>query len=352
MTSELNNTLKPQPWRQWLNLTAVAVMALVWALLVMVVFEWFPGPLLPLHHALMPWRGLMEGFMQPTMLGRIEHLERIMEDSKTVGSLARLVMFCSFMLLVAYTTVVFQHRQRRMRENELLMMKNQEIARRNEFIRYISATIGHEFKNNLGRIKRRLDLMGIDPQARARIDENFLKLFADIDIFKQIASEREAGLIEFESLDLAQMLDSMKGQYSDMARISCVHETAPPRIYASRVLIRTVFENLIDNSIKYKKPSQSHADISFICSIEEDSSRRYVTIRVRDEGVGMDDTHADRCFYERKSTSGGWGEGLYFVKYVIGLHAGKVRIGREHTAPGKGTEIIINLPYVEESVGV
>ena len=70
--------------------------------------------------------------------------------------------------------------------------------------------------------------------------------------------------------------------------------------------------------------------------------------------MGMDEQQAEQCFYKGKNSerSEGWGEGLYFVKYVIGLHAGKIRIGKEHTAPGKGTEVIIKLPYVEEAIDV
>ena len=37
---------------------------------------------------------------------------------------------------------------------------------------------------------------------------------------------------------------------------------------------------------------------------------------------------------------------------IIRLHAGKIRVGKEYTAPGAGTEIIINLPFIEERLGV
>jgi signal transduction histidine kinase len=68
----------------------------------------------------------------------------------------------------------------------------------------------------------------------------------------------------------------------------------------------------------------------------------------------MDEQQADRCFYMGKGggSGEGWGRGLYYAKYVVGLHAGKIRIGKEYTKPGVGTEIIINLPFVEESLHV
>jgi hypothetical protein len=36
---------------------------------------------------------------------------------------------------------------------------------------------------------------------------------------------------------------------------------------------------------------------------------------------------------------------------VVGLRR-RIRIGKEYTAPGTGTEIIINLPFVEEAQDV
>ena len=63
----------------------------------------------------------------------------------------------------------------------------------------------------------------------------------------------------------------------------------------------------------------------------------------------MNEYEADLCFYKGKGSNDGWGQGLYFVKYVVGLHAGKIRIGKEFTGPGRGTEIIINFPFVQEA---
>jgi K+-sensing histidine kinase KdpD len=66
----------------------------------------------------------------------------------------------------------------------------------------------------------------------------------------------------------------------------------------------------------------------------------------------MNEQQAEQSFYEGMESETGWGQGLYFAKYVMGLHAGKIRVGKEYTAPGTGTEIIINLPFVEEELNV
>ena len=325
----------------------------VWLVLGMVYFERFLPPFDRLVPALMPWKGL-NSFPPGASLGeRLTLMQGLLDASGRVAQAALSAMVVSFVLLIMYLTLVYRQRQRRMHENTLLELKNREIARRNEFIRYISATIGHEFKNNLGRIKRRIDLLpGVPPDARERIDGNLDKLFADIEIFKKISDKREAGLVEFEQVGLREMLEGIAAQHTDMADIQLQGGDAPHRITAVPTLLRTVFENLIDNSIKHRKLNQPRARIQIFCSTDRDGHRQYVTVSIRDEGVGMDELQADQCFYKGMGSGGGWGQGLYFAKYVVGLHAGKIRVGKDYTSPGRGTELIISLPFIEEAADV
>lgn len=335
------------------NVLMLGVMLLVWTILGMTYWDSFPPPLRFMSRLLMPWKGL---YMMPegiTLEWRLAYMEQLLDDSVMVAHAALIAIAVSFALFVMYLTLVYQQRQKRMHENRLLILKNMEIARRNEFIRYISATIGHEFKNNLGRIKRRLALMEFPPEMRGQIDDNLRKLFADIDIFKKISDERESVLIGFEKLNPKRLLRELAGHYTDMAEFHFDPHSINATIFASKPLLRSVFEILIDNSIKYKKPGQAKAVIRVSCSMDTDGQRQYVSVSFRDEGVGMDEQQADRCFYKGSGRSDeGWGEGLYFAKYVVGLHAGKIRVGKDYTAQGQGTEIIMNLPYLEETLDV
>jgi len=332
-------------------LVLMVLLLIVWLLLGMVYTERFVPPLNRLELRLMPWKGAV-----PPDAGidqRLEIMQGQLNASNKVSHYAFVVMVVSFAAFSMYLSIIYEQKQRRARENMLLVLKNQEIARRNEFIRYISATIGHEFKNNLGRIKRRIDLLpGLPPDAMERIDDNLDKLFADIDIFKKISDKREAGLVDFKNSDIRAMLGDLSTHYNDLADITVHEHSAVPMIYAAPPLLMTVFENLIDNSIKYKKPEQPRARIQISCSMDKDGTRRYVTVSFRDEGVGMDEQQADQCFYKGRTAGEGWGQGLYYAKYVIGLHAGKIKIGKEYTAPGVGTEVIVNFPFVEEAPDV
>jgi signal transduction histidine kinase len=331
-----------------LFLTLTAFMIFIWLVLGMVYSGHYIPPFDRLNLWLMPWKAL--DIITPAgMDERLSIMQDLLDASIRISHYALVAMIVSFTAFITYLSVIYQQQKRKSRENMLLVLKNQEIARRNEFIRYISATIGHEFKNNLGRIKRRIDLLPeLQPDSKERIDNNLKKMFADIDIFKKISDEREAALIEFRNINLKSMIEDLAKQYSDLADIAIHNNVTAPMIYAAPPLLKTVFENVFDNTVKYKKPEQARADVTVSCIMESDGTRRYVTISISDKGIGMDEQQADICFYKGKGIGENWGQGLYFAKYVVGLHAGRIRIGKEYTAPGTGTEVIINLPFVAE----
>ena len=334
-------------------LALTVLTAFIWLVLGMVYFDWFLPPFNRLVPWLMPWKGLNSLPPEGSLGERLFFMEGLLEASNRVSQYALAALILFFAAFTLYLSLVYQQRQKRMRENIILTLKNQEIARRNEFIRYISATIGHEFKNNLGRIKRRIDLLpGLPQEALERIDGNLDKLFADIEIFKKISDQREAGLVEFEQVDLGAMLRQIAQHFSGLADLEIVEAASLPRVTAAPTLLRTVFENLIDNAMKHKKPDQAQARIRVSCSMDRDGSRRYVILSFRDEGTGMDEQQADQCFYKGMGSGGGWGQGLYFAKYVMGLHAGRLRVGKDYTAPGRGVEFILSLPFVEEALDV
>src|SRR5512139_1868762 len=215
--------------------------AATWFVLGMVYLGRFPPALTRLELTLMPWKQPLPA--EANLDQRLELMQQQLDASTRISSYAFAGMIVSFAALSMYLSILYQQKQRRARENLLLVLKNQEIARRNEFIRYISATIGHEFKNNLGRIKRRIDLLpGLTPDVKGRLDENLEKLFADIDIFKKISDEREASLIDFTGVDIRAMLAVLAKENADAADFTFEGGKNLPAITASEPLIKTVFE--------------------------------------------------------------------------------------------------------------
>ncbi|WP_430395379.1 ATP-binding protein [Ferrovibrio sp.] len=121
-------------------------------------------------------------------------------------------------------------------------------------------------------------------------------------------------------------------------------DDAVPSALGARDELAQVFQNLIDNAVKYGRPG-SHVTVSL---------RRHdelgLEVAVEDEGEGIPKQHLPRLterFYRvdsaRSRELGGTGLGLAIVKHIISRHRGRLVIESE---VGKGSIFIIRLPIV------
>lgn len=119
-----------------------------------------------------------------------------------------------------------------------------------------------------------------------------------------------------------------------------------------------VFQNLLDNAIKYSRPGTAVRVDARIARPEGDATARRlgracVAIAVRDQGEGIAREHLARLterFYRvdtaRSRELGGTGLGLAIVKHIINRHRGLLQIESE---PGKGSTFTVYLPLAERS---
>lgn len=105
-----------------------------------------------------------------------------------------------------------------------------------------------------------------------------------------------------------------------------------------------VFQNLIDNAVKYARPATTVR----IAARPVGADR--VAVAVSDEGDGIPAAHLPRLterFYRvdtaRSRQLGGTGLGLAIVKHVVSRHRGRLDI---QSSPGKGSTFTVTLPAV------
>ncbi|ULA64478.1 MAG: Putative Histidine kinase [Nitrospira sp.] len=115
-----------------------------------------------------------------------------------------------------------------------------------------------------------------------------------------------------------------------------------PRLECRRIHVKQVFDNLIENAIKYMGDQPApHVEIGTA------ENERGVLLYVRDNGVGIDAAMFDRIFlpFQRLAAEGipGSGIGLSIVKTVVEQYEGTVRV---ESAPGAGSTFFIRLPVL------
>ncbi len=119
-----------------------------------------------------------------------------------------------------------------------------------------------------------------------------------------------------------------------------------PEVYGDEDELAQVFQNLIDNAIKYGKP---HTEITVAARPTDRpaATNSYVRIAVTDRGDGIPSEHLPRLterFYRvdtaRSRELGGTGLGLAIVKHILNRHRGRLEIS---SALGAGSTFTVVL---------
>ncbi|SFU46305.1 PAS domain S-box-containing protein [Pustulibacterium marinum] len=117
-----------------------------------------------------------------------------------------------------------------------------------------------------------------------------------------------------------------------------------PEIKAYSIELRLLFQNLISNAIKFRKP-----DIAPKIIISAQLKRDGWEFYVRDNGIGIEERYLDRIFvmfqrlHEREEYDG-TGIGLAHCKKIVELHQGKISV---ISKIGKGSTFYFTLKPVE-----
>ena len=112
---------------------------------------------------------------------------------------------------------------------------------------------------------------------------------------------------------------------------------------ADRVQLRQLFQNLIENALKYRSAAPPEVAIA----VAQEGGRWHFT--VRDNGIGIAPEYADRIFviFQRLHTQAeypGTGIGLALCKKIVERHGGRIWLEAQ---AGGGTMFHFTLPLRE-----
>ena len=117
-----------------------------------------------------------------------------------------------------------------------------------------------------------------------------------------------------------------------------------PKIVADSGQLLQLFQNLIGNAIKFRKPNES-PKVHISCQKCEENNEYLFS--VADNGIGMEPQYAERIFiiFQRLHTRekyGGTGIGLAIAKRIVERHGGKIWVESEF---GAGSTFYFTIPH-------
>ncbi|HEV3244142.1 MAG TPA: ATP-binding protein [Chthoniobacterales bacterium] len=230
-----------------------------------------------------------------------------------------------------------------------------ELKRADEIRRDFVANVSHELRTPLSILRGYIETMLDDPKMPraecARILEVMeqhskrLGLLAN-DLLTLAQLESGSSTLQLSEIDLAQFLDGLardwRKKFTTKALKVVIDLPANfPSIRADETRLREVFDNLLDNAVKY---SNKNGEIR----LGAERRGREIVLSVSDEGIGVSQEDLPRIFERfyradkaRSRELGGTGLGLSIVKHIAQLHGGRVEAVSEF---GRSTTIRVLLP--------
>jgi len=163
--------------------------------------------------------------------------------------------------------------------------------------------------------------------------KNMNALIEDLLIFSRVhTGEHTIEKIDLDDL-LFQVVRSLDGSIKDTGAI-VTYENIPETIKANRTKIKQLFQNLISNAIKFRKP-----DIAPQVIISAKSKGKFWEFIVQDNGIGINEEYFDKIFmiFKRLHTKDqyeGTGIGLSLCKKIVEQHGGEIH---PESTVGEGT---------------
>lgn len=164
--------------------------------------------------------------------------------------------------------------------------------------------------------------------------------------------DRQDVTFKRKELDINEMIENTAHAFElrvehTGGKIEVDIEAIDSAIYVDEVHFTNMIYNLMDNAIKYRKPEKP---LNILLRTWNDDERLYFSIQ--DDGIGIKKENQKKIFekFYRVHTGNvhdvkGFGLGLTYVKKVVDLHDGEIKVDGDY---GKGTRFTVSLPVIKE----
>lgn len=235
--------------------------------------------------------------------------------------------------------------------NEDLRKQAEELVASNQELERFAYVASHDLQEPLRMVSSFLQLLEkkynkqLDAQAQQYIyyavdgAERMKQLILDLLTYSRLGTQAQI----FESVNLNQTLDDVRASLKALIQENHVvlHAEPLPNVHAIPTQMFQLFQNLISNGIKYRKPGQTPH-----IHIRSRENPAFWSIEVEDNGIGIDERFYERIFivFQRlhnRSEHSGTGIGLAICKKIVERHGGSIGV---NSKPGKGSTFYFSIP--------
>jgi PAS domain S-box-containing protein len=277
------------------------------------------------------------------------HPVRFDKDTKAVGRNFRIIAYspAPFQFATVFEDCTDEWKYE-VQQKQLI----KKLERQNAELERYAYAVSHDLKSPL------ITIEGFLGQIEEQIQQrNFDYLESDIDRIRNAAVRMRDllddllhvtrvgnGVERFDRVSMEEIRVRLEEQYLIRLEESggvLKIETSLPDIFGNRVQIFEVFQNLVDNGIKFcNKESELQIKIGY--------NNQQQCFYIKDNGIGIPKHHRKRIFdlFERLSNkTSGTGIGLTLVKKIVESHGGKIWV---YDSNDRGTEFRFLLPLYEK----
>ncbi|MEO9893741.1 ATP-binding protein [Aurantibacter sp.] len=233
--------------------------------------------------------------------------------------------------------------------NQKLDQKIAELEIKNKELAQITYIVSHDLQEPLNTISSFTQLL--QKEFKGKLDEGpstYLSFVSEASIrmrnlIKDVLDHSRIGLKkEVEEIDLNTVLvDLQKDLHSTIDKTEAVLNIDPlPKIKGYGMDIKLLFQNLITNAIKFKKP-----EVKPQIKISAEESSDHYSFSIQDNGIGIAEEHQNKIFsiFQRLHSNKeyeGTGIGLAHCKKIVELHQGTINVS---SIPNQGSNFIFTI---------
>lgn len=238
------------------------------------------------------------------------------------------------------------------RANDALAEANRQLKQSHGRLEQFNAAVSHDLKAPLQTLMGRAEMIALagaqNPQRAARLAEDIAdtaeRMGRQIDELLKLSRLGDR-LGTLEPVPLGEVLGTASHDLEQRmrragARLEIVHPL--PTAFGNSALLRELFQNLLENAVKYGDPAGPRIRVSPAVAPTGE-----IAVAVEDDGAGIPPGQRDRIFglFKRMADhqeAEGVGAGLAIVKRIAEVHGGHVRVEDGTVLPG--ARFVVHLP--------